>query len=164
MKDVKIEKMTLNIGTGEPGVKLDNSVLLLQKITGRKPIQTLAKKRIPTWKIRPGLPIGCKVTLRGKEAVELLGRLLESKSKNLDMKNFTDGSLCFGIKEYIEIPGVEYDAKIGIIGFDVAITFMRQGYRIKHRAIKKKTISKKHEIKKEEIVTFMQKTYGVNVL
>ena len=137
MNEIKLEKVTLNIGTGEPGAKLDNAMLLLKNLTGRKPVQTLAKKRIPTWKLRPGLPIGCKVTLRKKDAEEMLRRLIEAKNKILDSKNFTQGGFSFGIKEYIEIPKAEYDAKIGIIGLDVAVTLKRGGYRIKYRKIKK---------------------------
>ena len=163
MNEVKIEKITLNMGSGEPGVKLDNAMALLKKITGRKPVQTLAKKRIPAWKVRPGLPIGCKVTLRKAEAEEVLGRLLEAKNKTLDEKNFTQGGLSFGIKEYLDIPKVEYDSKIGIIGLEVSITLMRDGYRIKYRKIKNKKIPKKQLIQKEEAINFMKTKFGVEV-
>ena len=54
-------------------------------MSGAKPVPTKTNKRIPTWEIRPGLQIGCKVTLRGKKAEELLKRLLEAKDKSLDL-------------------------------------------------------------------------------
>ena len=163
MKEIKLEKVTLNIGTGEPGAKLDNAVLLLKNLSNRKPTQTLAKKRIPTWKIRPGLPIGCKVTLRKAEAEVMLKRLFEARNKILDNSNFTEGGFSFGIKEHIEIPKAEYDAKIGMIGLDVAVTLRRDGYRIKYRKIKKKRIPKKHLISKEEAIDFAKNKFGVEI-
>ena len=78
MKEIRIEKITLNIGTGKPGPELDKAKILLEKISGRKSIETKTTKRIPGWKIRPGLPIGAKVTLRGKKAVEVLSNELKS--------------------------------------------------------------------------------------
>ena len=164
MKEAIIEKVTLNIGTGEPGVKLDNAMLLLKNITGTKPIQTLSKKRIPTWKIRPGLPIGCKVTIRNIEAEKLLKRLLVAKNQTLKKKSFNQGGVSFGIAEYIEIPKVEYDPKIGIIGLDVAVTLKRKGFRIKHRRIKKKKITEKNLISKEETIQFMTSKFGVDLI
>ena len=79
MREIKIEKLTLNIGAGKEQSKLDKSVLLLKNISGRSPIKTFTNKRIQEWDLRPGLPIGCKVTLRKSEAKELLVRLLDAK-------------------------------------------------------------------------------------
>ena len=95
MKKIDIEKITLNMCVGQPGDNLDKAIRLLNKITTSKPIKTKAKKRIPTWSIRPGLEIGCKVTLRGSKAKELLKRLLASINNQLNEKNFDDISDCF---------------------------------------------------------------------
>ncbi|MFH0936326.1 MAG: 50S ribosomal protein L5 [Candidatus Woesearchaeota archaeon] len=164
MQKIDIEKITLNICVGQPGDNLDKSIKLLNKITNCKPIQTKAKKRIPTWSIRPGLAIGCKVTLRGQKAKDLLKRLLISKDNKLSEKNFDNqGNLSFGILEYIDVPGVEYDASIGIIGFEVAITLKRPGFRIKDRKIKPKSISKKHKISKQEGMDYMKNEFKINI-
>jgi len=64
MRKPRIEKVTLNIGVGESGERLDKAYILLERITGQKPVKTKAKVRIPQWDIRPGKPIGVKVTLR----------------------------------------------------------------------------------------------------
>ena len=72
MRDIRIEKVTLNCGVGEAGDKLDNAMKLLEQITGKKPVKTTTMKRIPTWGVRPKLTIACKVTIRHQEAVELL--------------------------------------------------------------------------------------------
>ncbi|MEM4245406.1 MAG: 50S ribosomal protein L5 [Candidatus Nanoarchaeia archaeon] len=164
MREIKIEKITLNIGTGEPGEKLEKALKLLKNISGEKPVKTVTRKRIPTWKIRPGLQIGCKVTLRGEKAQKMLKRLLQAKGNKLKKENFDDkGNFAFGIKEYLDIPEAKYDADIGIIGLEVAVTLQRPGYRIKRRMIKPKKIPKKHAITKQEAIEFIQKKYGIEV-
>jgi large subunit ribosomal protein L5 len=75
---ISIEKVTVNIGVGEAGDKLDKAYSLLEKLTSQKPIKTLAKTRNPTFKIRKGLTIGVKTTLRKKKAVEFLKRSFEA--------------------------------------------------------------------------------------
>ena len=65
---VRIEKITLNVGAGKEQSRLDKGFLLLKELTGVTPVKTVTQKRIPTWGLRPGLPIGAKVTLRGEEA------------------------------------------------------------------------------------------------
>src|SRR3989344_1673269 len=102
MREIGIEKVSLNIGTGGPGEKLEKALKLLEKITGSKPVQTKTKLRIPTWGVRPGLVIGCKVTLRGKKAEELLGRLLKGVGNKLNKASFdNEGNVAFGIHEYL---------------------------------------------------------------
>ena len=74
MREIFIEKLTLNCGTGGPGDKLEKSLKLLAKLSDMKPVSTKAgpNTRIPTWGVRPGLELGCRVTTRGKKAEELL--------------------------------------------------------------------------------------------
>ena len=69
MKTISLEKVTLNLGAGANQDDVDKAFKLLSALSGEKPVKTFAKKRIATWKIRPGLPIGAKVTLRGKKAL-----------------------------------------------------------------------------------------------
>lgn len=164
MKEIKIEKVTLNLGTGGPGEPLEKAMKLLNKITNMKPVETKSKKRIPGWGIRPGLSIGAKVTLREKKAEELLKKLLEAKGNKLSPKNFDkNGNLSFGIEEYLDIPGIEYDMSIGIIGLEAAITLARPGYRIKLRPIKKRKISKKHKITKQDAIEFIKTKFNTKI-
>jgi large subunit ribosomal protein L5 len=139
-------------------------MLLLKNITGIEPVKTFTNKRIPNWGLRPGLPIGCKLTLRGSPAKELLVRLLSAKDNRLEEKQFDkEGNLAFGIHEYIDIPGAKYDPKIGIAGLEVCITLERPGFRIKRRRIKKSRIPKKHRITREEAMEFMKKEFGIKI-
>ena len=161
MREVKIEKLVLNIGTKGDVEQLKKAVTLLGSISGKKVVETHAKKRLAAWKIRPGLPIGAKVTLRGKDAKELLIRLLSAVDNNLNPKCFTENGFSFGIAEYIDIPEVKYDPKVGIIGLDVCVTLKRAGYRIKQRRILKKKIHKRHTITKQDAMAFAQEKFKV---
>ena len=164
MKEIRIEKITLNIGTGGPGEKLEKGIKLLNKITSMKPVPTTTQKRIPTWDIRPGLQIGCKVTVRGEKAEELLSRLLEANKEKISSVKFdSQGNFSFGISEYLDIKNVQYDASIGIIGLDVSVTLERPGFRIKKRALMKRKIPLKHKISKQEAIEFINKKYSLEV-
>ncbi|MBW2979106.1 50S ribosomal protein L5 [Candidatus Woesearchaeota archaeon] len=163
MREIRIEKVTLNIGSGKNVDALEKAIKLLQKITGAKPVKRVAKKRIPAWDIRPGVPIACIVTLRGKKARQVLGLLLDAKDRMLDAKNFDNGTFSFGIPEYIEIPGMKYDPELGIIGLEVAVTLERRGFRVKRRKLRKRRIGKRHRITKEETIAFAEKELGVRI-
>ena len=164
MKQIRIEKLTLNIGAGKDQNKLENGMKVLKSITGINPVKTFTQKRIPSWGLRPGLPIGCKITLRKEQAIEMMKKLLEARDNILKDGQFDDfGNIAFGIPEYIDIPTVKYDPKIGIMGLEVCITLQRPGFRIKKRRIKKKKIPKRHTIAKEEAIDFMQKNFNVKV-
>ncbi len=164
MQQLRIEKVTLNIGAGKDQSKLDKGMVLIKTITGIEPIKTVTNKRIPGWGLRPGLPIGCKLTLRKEKALEILKRLLEAKDKKLTEPQFDDqGNISFGIHEYIDIPGVAYDPKIGIMGLQVCVSLERLGFRIKRRRLEPKKIPKKHQIRKEDAIKFIQDKFGVTV-
>lgn len=161
MKEIRIEKVTLNIGSGTEAENAEKAALLLGKISDAKVIKTIATKRIAAWKVRPGLPVGAMVTLRGKKAAEVLKALLHAVGFKVKKSSFTKNGFSFGIKEYIEIPGVKYDPKIGIIGLEVAVSLKRPGFRVKRRKIKPAKIHHKHEISAEEGWSWTQKALGV---
>ena len=164
MRQIKIEKLTLNIGSGTNNAKLEKGMKLIQNITGRPPVKTFTTKRIPTWGVRPGLPIGCKLTLRKKEAIEMLERLLKSKENQLSARQFdSSGNFSFGIHEYIDIPGAKYDPVIGIMGLEVCVTLERNGYRIKRRRSKSGKIPQKHSISKDEAIDYISNKFSIKV-
>jgi len=153
MRTIKIEKVVLSIGaTAE---ELEKSVKLLKMLTGRKPARTRSKKRIPSLNVRPGLEVGCVVTIR-KDAREILKKMLSAIDNVIKKKQLSENNFSFGIKEYIEIPGTEYQRDIGILGLDVTIVFKRTGRRVRLKKIKRGKVSKRQNISKEEIIKFME--------
>ncbi|MBW3003304.1 50S ribosomal protein L5 [Candidatus Woesearchaeota archaeon] len=162
MKSIRIEKITLNIGAGKDVKKLEKGMKLLKNITGIEPIKTYTSKRIPGWGLRPGLPIGCKLTLRGTDAEEVLKRLLEAKTFLLNESQFDDsGNIAFGVPEYIDIKDAKYDPEIGIMGLEVCVTLERPGFRVKRRKNLKSRVGKNHCIAKEEAIKFMKDKFGI---
>ena len=150
MKKIKIEKVTLNIGAGKDQTRLEKGIVLLRAITNATPIKTITSKRIQEWGLRPGLPIGCKLTLRKASAIKILPRLLEAVENKLMERQFDqNGNIAFGIHEYIEIPGVKYDPKIGIMGLEGCVTLERPGFRIKRRKLMQRKIPPRHRISKQ---------------
>lgn len=164
MKQIRIEKVTLNVGCGGDLAKIEKAKKMLEKITGKKPVVTLSRKR-STFGIAKGKPVGVKVTLRKRDAYEFFKKVLEAIDKTIKKSQLdNDGNINIGIKEYIDLPGIKYDPSIGILGFDVAVTLERPGYRIKRRKVKKGKIGKRHKINKEEVVEWLKKEFGVNVV
>ncbi len=164
MREIRIEKLTLNIGTGRNEDKLKKAKKLLERITGAKVVETITKKRIPSWNVRPGLPLGCKTTIRGLNTEELLKRLLAAKENKLKESCFDNyGNVSFGLEEYINIPGMKYDPDLGMLGLQVSVTLERPGFRIKKRRLQKTKIPKRHEITKDDAIQFMKKKFGIEV-
>ncbi len=165
MREIRIEKVVLNIGTGEGGDKLANAERVLESIAKQKPARTYAKKLVREWGVKRGSPIGCAVTLRGERTVETLTRLLDAVERRVKRESFDNGgNLAFGIKEQIDIPGISYDPELGIFGMDVCITLMRPGYRIRRRRRFTRSIPPSHRITKEEAINFMTSKFGVQVV
>ncbi|MFW6282846.1 MAG: 50S ribosomal protein L5, partial [Minisyncoccales bacterium] len=141
------------------GEDLEKGVKLLGLLSGgKKPMRTKSTKRIPSLGVRPKLELGCVVTIR-KNAQEILERMLSAIDNTLNKKQISENNFSFGIKEYIEIPGIEYQRDIGIMGLDVTVVFKRTGRRVKLKKIKKGKIPKRQKIKPEEIIKFMEDNF-----
>jgi len=162
MREIKVAKVTVNMGVGPEQNEMKTGQKIIEKITGSKAVQTKCKVRQPKWGIRPGLPIGLKVTLRNQKAGEFLKRALAAKENTLTKKCFDNqGNFGFGIHEYIDMPGVKYDPSLGVRGFDVLVTLERPGYRIKRRKIQTRKVGRNHLIGKNDAMAFVQKQFGV---
>lgn len=157
MQEIRIEKLTLNIGAGRDEKVLERAVKLLKHITGVDPVQTTTTKRLAAWGLRPGLPIGAKITLREKEQVKALVKRLFAAKENRIKKSWFDnhGNISFGIHEYVDIPDVRYETDIGMLGLQVCITLTRPGFRVKQRKIRKAKLGKKHLITREDAMKYV---------
>ncbi|MGM5480949.1 MAG: 50S ribosomal protein L5 [Nanobdellota archaeon] len=165
MRQIKIEKLTLNIGAGKDAKVLEKGQKLLKHITGIEPVRTKTNKRIAGWGLRPGLPIGVKLTLRDQDMIkDLVTRFLAAKEKKVKASWFdNNGNISFGIYEYVDIPGVKYNTEIGMLGFQVSITLARPGYRVKRRKIRKSSLGKQQKVSQEDAIAFMKDAFGVQV-
>ena len=162
MQEIEIEKMVLNCGGVED--KLEKSIKLLE-IISKKKIQIIkSSKRIPDFGISPGKKSGCKVTLRNKEEiVGLLKRFFAAMDNSVLKRQIADNHASFGIREYIEIPGLEYNRDIGMIGLEFDVSFKRKGKRVKYKKIKKGKYPARQTVTKEEIVEFLKKNFKINI-
>lgn len=129
MQCPKLEKVVVNIGVGEAkeNVKiLDSAMRDLEIITGQKAIVTKAKKSVANFKIREGMPIGCKVTLRGEKMYEFVDRLINlalprvRDFRGVNPNSFDGrGNYALGIKEQLIFPEIEYDKVDKVRGMDI---------------------------------------------
>ena len=128
----KVTKVTLNMGVGEAmndKKLLERAVEDMTLIAGQKPLVTKARKSVANFKIRDGMHIGCKVTLRGDRMYEFLDRLIgiaiprERDFRGLETKSFDGrGNYSMGIKEHIIFPEIDYDKVDKIRGMDICIS------------------------------------------
>ena len=164
MQEIMIDKVTLNIGAGDDKQKVEKAVKLLEMLTEKKAVVTNSKKR-STFGVPKGKPLGAMVTLRKKDAEEFLKKAFVAKENKISASQIdSGGNLSFGIKEYIDLPGVRYSHNIGMSGFDVSVTLERKGFRIKRRRIKKTKIPEKQKISKEETAEWLKSKFGVETI
>ena len=165
MKEIKLEKVVLNMGVGKSGDAIVVAKNALDQISGKKSCERNAKATQRDWGVRKGEPIGVAVTTRGEDAKTLLKRLLEAKGNQIKGSSFDNfGNVSFGILEHIDIPGIKYDPKIGILGLDVAVTLSRPGFNIRLRSRHKAKIGKHHRILAKEAQEFLTKEFGVTII
>jgi len=131
MQVPRLEKIVVNMGVGDAisnSKLLDSAVEELGLITGQKPIITKAKKSIATFKLREGMPIGCKVTLRGEKMYDFLDKLINISLprvrdfRGLSTSSFDGrGNYSLGVKEQLIFPEIDYDKIAKIRGMDIII-------------------------------------------
>jgi large subunit ribosomal protein L5 len=128
----RIQKITINMGVGEAVADkkvIEHALSDMEKISGQKPVTTLSRKSVASFKVRDGYPIGCKVTLRRAKMYEFLDRLVNLSIprvrdfRGLNAKSFDGrGNYSLGIKEQIIFPEIEYEKVDKIRGMDITIT------------------------------------------
>ncbi len=157
MERISISKVVISCGATDKD--LVKATKLLEIISGKKAQIIASKKRIPNFNVRPGLEVGTRITLRDEAAAELLKRLLAAVGNILGKEQVSINNFSFGIEEYIEIPGIEYQRDIGIRGLNVTIVFSRPGVRVKLKKIKSGKLPSRHNVSQEEIIKFMESNF-----
>ena len=164
MKKIRVGKVVVNIGLGKSGEAIERGKKVLEQVTGQAPTQTRARSSIRDFGIHKGEPIGVMVTVRGGATGPLIEKLLLAREKKLRESSFDPrGSVSFGIREHIEIPGIRYDPAIGILGMNVSILLERPGFAVGRRNRRTSRVGRAHLVSRDEAMQFFRDNFGVTV-
>ncbi len=165
MREVHVDKVVVNIGVGEAGERLVKAEKVLEMVTGQKSVETISKTVNRDLGIRKGMPLGCKVTLRGETAESFLKQALTIREMRVPEYSFDkEGNMSFGISDYTDFEGMKYDPEIGIFGMDISVVLRRPGNRITQRALLKRRVPKKHRVDRDEAIQYMKDKFEVEVV
>jgi large subunit ribosomal protein L5 len=158
MRELKLDKVVVNIGVGEAGERLLKAEKVLRSVTGKKPVRTLAKATNRDLGVRKGMDIGCKVTLRGSDAEEFVKKALWIRENRIAEYSFDpEGNFSFGIQDYTD--------EIGIFGMDVTASVSRRGgRRVQRRRTMRRSIPKHHRVTRAEGMEYLRSKFGVEVI
>eukprot|EP01115_Flamella_aegyptia_P001153 TRINITY_DN118503_c1_g2_i1.p1 TRINITY_DN118503_c1_g2~~TRINITY_DN118503_c1_g2_i1.p1 ORF type:complete len:184 (-),score=55.17 TRINITY_DN118503_c1_g2_i1:113-664(-) len=159
MKELRVEKLCLNICVGQSGDRLTRAARVLEQLTGQPPIYSKSRLTVRQFGIRRNERIAVHCTVRGPKALEILEKGLKVKEYHLREENFSEtGNFGFGVDEHIDL-GIKYDPGIGIYGLDFYVCLGRKGNRVARRKHCRNRVGRQHKVTKEEAMDWYEDSY-----